>query len=234
MEKLTSKMRLSGPILEYAKRRIQAERRYSGTLINIEGPDGVGKTTLVQALAQRFKATALSTPINDATKLARSQIDKVAFEQPLERFRFFSQSNIIDSTEIEKKLKEGETIFLDRFELSTIVGNFALGADLNSAEEVIEDIRSEVKIVVPNATILLTATKEERLRRLHQRLRNREKAPDHNMDFDTVLQSNITEIYSQLVQYGLLEIDTTAITVEEVVERTVDRLRKSGFNLHPR
>lgn len=83
---------LTGPALEYTIRRLKKttrDPRPYGRLIELEGLDGVGKTTIANALAERFNVVTLASPINEVARKTRKSIDTLVPMDPDKRFRFY-------------------------------------------------------------------------------------------------------------------------------------------------
>lgn len=216
---------------EYSRQFIcknQKDRKHSGKLIAFEGCDGVGKSTLVDTLTGQFKVLALSSPISSITRSQRARIDEATFEDPNKRFRFYTQSNVLDSRDhLLPNLSLGKDILLDRYVLSTITGNLGLGMDLSK-----EDLSISPDIVIPDATIFLYLPEEERIKRVLKRFQEEGKCPSR-IDLATEVQRKVAQLLEDLTGHGLIKIDVTGLTREEVATATIDRLKEVGIILTP-
>lgn len=215
-------------VLEYTQRFIQKpaeQRSESGRLIVIEGCDGVGKSTAARILAEVYGAMSFSSPIDPKTKERRGAVDKEAFNDPLNRFRFFRESNALDSAKyLRPNLAEGRNIVLDRYILSTIIGNMGLGMELPP-----EELLVVPDIVIPDATIFLSLDPNIRAQRIAKRAAELGKAKTDNViDNATDVQSRVSGLLDELTEYGIIKVDTTGLEPMEVVSVIVDKLETVG------
>lgn len=225
---------LQNPLLDYTRRRIYdpSKVKDNNHLVVIEGLDGVGKTTASVALATKINGISLSSPVNRIARETRSKIDETALKNPTARFDFYRIANIEDSKEhIAPALSAGNNVILDRYTLSTIVGNLAVGASLNDHPAIVSAYGNEPDLVVPSASILLTLDEFTRQQRVEDRLRSKGKKPDSLIDENIVIQQKAQAIYKQLISLGLLEVDITGLEINEVVEKIIETLKLHNIHL---
>ena len=96
----------------------------SGLFIVLDGLDCVGKSTIAKLLAEKLKGVYYSTPPEPFLAECR-QIDKhgVIFNE--ERFKFFVDTVIYSSREIEKIVAGNTTTIVDRWIWTTLAYHFA-------------------------------------------------------------------------------------------------------------
>ena len=124
----------------------------------IEGLDGVGKTTLVEKLAQYCGGYAMSTPSTSLRPFLDSVIQSLGRNQ-LARCLVYA-ATVVESGNTARLLSNrGHTVFMDRYWLSTIAYARARGVsnDLSCLEALVP---------IPDCTILVTISEPERRKRL--------------------------------------------------------------------
>lgn len=221
---------LSGDTLRYTVNRISSPdyQKRKNHLIAIEGIDGVGKTTLVNTLANLKQVLCWSTPINKINREIRKEIDKNAFQDPTARFDFYTRSNKTDSENyIEPALSSGKDVFLDRYSLSTIVYNYILGANLENHPDVVHDNRTDT--VIPSATILLSLDENSRKKRIIKKRREQGVYHDGDLEDESRLLSSCLKVYNQLTQYGLIKIDISGLETPEIIQTVFQKLEAIGI-----
>ncbi|WP_346796315.1 AAA family ATPase [Halomonas sp. Bachu 37] len=132
-----------------------------GVFVAIEGLDGVGKTTVVQQLAERFSGHALSTP-GRALRDSRKPVLEAFAEDELAKALFYTASVSSQGRLAHSLAERGEWVFVDRYWASTLAYAKARGvtADLDQLGR---------SLIQPDLTILLILDEPERQRRLHKR-----------------------------------------------------------------
>ena len=139
-------------------------------LIVIEGPDGVGKSTLQRGLAAHLAAQGMSVlqsrePTNGpyGTALRQAALSKrLAPEQELELLLKDRRAHVADV--IAPALARGEWVILDRYYFSTIAYQGAAGLDLEMLQAV-----NEAFAPPPDVLLLLDLPVEESLKRIKAR-----------------------------------------------------------------
>ena len=124
--------------------------------VAIEGLDGVGKTTLVNALAEHYEGEAANTPGPVLRGLTDQILDALGNDQTA-RCLFYAASVFSEGKRARQAADGGRVVIMDRYWLSTIAYARARGVtlDLSSLEAVVP---------VPDVTVLLTLEETERLR----------------------------------------------------------------------
>jgi len=214
-------------------------------IIAIDGPAGAGKSTVADRAARELdfqlvdtgalyravaaEALARSTPIEDAEAVA-AVAEELEFE-----FRRIDGENVLlcDGTEMGGEIRTSEVSDVtSRISSHPEVREALLGVQrrLGRREPSVLEGRDIGTVVFPDADvkIFLTATAEERARR---RLEQRE-GPSEAPEFDEVLESirerdrrdRNRETAPLRKADDAVEIDTTDRTIEEVVERLLDRV----------
>ena len=124
----------------------------------LEGADGCGKTTLCATLAKRLGAKAYATPPKKYSKL-REQVDKNA--SPDEHYRFYRDSVLEASEEIEILLKDNDKVVCDRYWLTTYTYHQVMGVKVSK-----DDFQS---IAVPTLTVILALNHDVQIGRMLRR-----------------------------------------------------------------
>jgi len=200
------------------------------TVVAIDGPAGAGKSTVARALADRLGFTYLDTgSMYRSVALAASE-------------RGVEPGSIAESLQIEP----GERVMLDGRDVTDAIRTPAVSeaasrvaADPAVRRAVVAQQRRRLEhgdwvaegrdigtVVAPDAElkVFLTATAEERARR---------RAAELGVDPATVLaeqtirdERDRTREHSPLIPAaGAVELDTTGMTLDEVVERIADLVR---------
>jgi thymidylate kinase len=91
-----------------------------GKLIVVEGLDGVGKSTLSQAIAHAIDAVWMTTP-SAAIRQWRSQADQAFRDHPVSAQLFYAATVAAASDEASPILDSGRDVVVDRYWLSTWV-----------------------------------------------------------------------------------------------------------------
>ncbi len=183
--------------------------------IVLEALDGVGKTTLAEALAARLGGVAMNTP-GDALRVASSTILDGLGEDQDARCLFYASSVVARGREAEALVRDGATVVMDRYWLSTI--SYARARGVRAALRQVEAL-----VPVPDITVLLTLDEQERQRRMHERgytLADRETL---NPRFrDTVLQEMMrTDRPSRMRPVA---VDVTGAGVDVCLDRVMAAL----------
>ena len=132
-----------------------------GGFIAIEGLDGVGKSTLVNKLAELFSGHAMSTP-GAALRDIRPTVLEAFAQDELAKALFYAASVSSVGRQALRLAQSGKWVFMDRYWGSTLAYAKARGvtADLVALSR---------HLIAPDITVLLTLDEPERQRRLHAR-----------------------------------------------------------------
>jgi len=145
-----------------------------GKLIAIEGTDGSGKATTVEAIKERFERAgipveAFSFPRYDTPtgRRVRAYLDgkeedpiKVA---PKEAAKLYTDDRQAASPEIEENLKNGVYVLCDRYIGSNLAHQGAKVSDMKERESIIAEIEADELdsgIPKPDLTVLLNLNPE--------------------------------------------------------------------------
>jgi len=129
--------------------------------IVLEALDGVGKTTLSHAVAQRLDGVRLDTPGGALREVAGPVLVALGNSQEA-RCLFYAASVMAQGQRARRLVAGGQTVVMDRYWLSTIAYARARGVDGRLA-----DVANRVP--VPDMTLVLTLDEGERRRRLGKR-----------------------------------------------------------------
>lgn len=129
--------------------------------IVIEGLDGVGKSTLVNKLAEEFSGHAMSTPGPALRDVRQSILDAFAQDE-LAKALFYTASVSSEGKKARLLADSGEWVFMDRYWASTLAYAQARGVTANL------DALSN-SLTQSDLTILLQLDEVERQHRLQTR-----------------------------------------------------------------
>jgi len=187
--------------------------------IVIEGVDGVGKSTVAQALASRLQGVYFRTPTPTVECFAaslpdrgeirlRSYFDQYCHQSPRTRFAFYVMCVSEAICEI-RRLLEDHDVVCDRFIGSTLAYHRALDPTLNGVDV------SWVVELQPDIQILLdVADGHEHLHRLNGRTPRSDKCLEEDVAF-------LNAVKTEFRKLGLYTIDTTQRTVQSIVDEIV-------------
>jgi len=211
-----------GVKIKYWKKRINSmvfvnktHREEKCNLFSIEGPDGVGKSTVIsQAHALSAKAfLRFKTPPEQIAGV-RSLYDS-RFVNINTRFSYYFGSNLLLS-DIVRPLLADNLVGVDRMILSTIAYHNVLSGKKDAFTWFLRQY-FDLGGIFPDITIVLTAEKEARLKRLNFRPQNQNT--EHDLDLD--LSSRVQDEYLRLVvskcySSQFFVIDTTNMSLDSV------------------
>lgn len=132
-----------------------------GYFIAVEGLDGIGKSTLVQNLAETFSGHSMSTPGNSLRDIRKVVMNDFSDDE-LAKALFYAASVSSQGKKARKMAESGEWIFMDRYWDSTIA--YAKARGVTAYLEYLSEI-----LPPPDLTVLLLLDESERQRRLHAR-----------------------------------------------------------------
>lgn len=173
--------------------------------IVFEGLSGVGKTTIANIFSKISSDYVYYKTPPDLFRLLREDVD-LSYSTPA-RFFFYLAGIVQSSDEINQLLKEGKTVFCDRYIHSTICWHKAIGFD---------GTKYVPKILLPDLSILLSCEKETRHNRLFSRKEftiNDEKELEGNLEF--LFEEN-------LKKQKMVEVDNSGlldVTVKNIYEK---------------
>lgn len=172
--------------------------------IVIEGLDGTGKSTIAKTLATALNAELLATP-DASLKKARPIIDAAYENQPLARQLFYASSVLHLSEKVKELIKEGQTVVVDRYWLSTQVYH-----SWKCNGQHLQLIEVEKNIQPPDLTIYLSLPLTNRISRLGDRMDN---TPEDNLTLTKEADDKLNQTYKSFsgsnVTGQWLEVDVT-------------------------
>lgn len=181
--------------------------------VAIEGLDGVGKSTVVQLLAEGFSGHAMSTP-GPALRDSRQAVLQVFAEDELAKALFYTASVSSQGRQARSRAERGEWVFMDRYWASTLAYAKARGvtADLEALNG---------SVIQPDLTVLLLLDESERQSRLQVRGATVE-------DMETLDPAFRQCVLGELQARANLVIDITGLTVAEVATSVSSVIRANG------
>ena len=217
--------------------------------VAVDGPAGSGKSTITKMVAKDLGYNYVDTGAmyrgltydflkNNLTELDEKKIElllsKVKFEV---KFIDRVQYVFVDGEDVSEKIRTAEVSkFTSLFAKSPAVREFLIDTQRNLAmsNNIIMDGRDIASVVLPNADvkIFLTASVEERARR---RVLDFERQGVVDIDFDKVkadiaardYQDENRDIAPLVKVDDAVLIDTTNLTITEVVEKMTELIKKA-------
>lgn len=181
-----------------------------GTLVTVDGVDGVGKTTTCVQVAGRANGVYFKSPSEPFQSVRRKVENDIP---PLSRYFFFRAATQNDSLKISKLLDQGALVICDRFILSTYCYHVALDPRSDSVFET-------TGLVEPDIQILLVASSRVRRERLAKRAEG-DDTYDRALENDPVYQDKVQQLFQK---QNAIEIDTGLHSTEAVVGQILDMI----------
>lgn len=172
----------------------------------LEGLDGVGKSSVARALAERKDAEYLRCPPNKLDSI-REWIDNDQRSTET-KFLLYLGGNSAVSDEIRRELEEGNDVILDRYYPTTVAYHaIEMDQDLLSVVD-------ETNLIEPDEFIYLEADQETR----NERISSRDASKRGEDDFEFI--SQVETQYNDLIQ----ELDMVEVEAVEGIDNVVDRI----------
>jgi dTMP kinase len=198
-----------------------------GYFIVVEGPDGVGKSTLASRLADRIRATGRGvlevrepggTPVAEAAR--KTVLDPELGASPLaELFLILAARADLVAQVIRPALEAGKIVIGDRYELSTWAYQVE-GRQLPS-KPVQEANRLATGGLAPDLTLVLDAPSGVR----QQRMADEGKKPDRIEQAAEEVRTRIERAFANATGTGIVHVDATgnSDSVERAAWNLVER-----------
>lgn len=187
---------------------------YTHPLILIEGLDGVGKSTLIRALATRLGATVISSPPNmpdpsDPSRDLRLRMDKA---EKGARREYYRASNFHASLLIEEARRH-QPVILDRYWPST--ASFAmLDDDIPDWEPL---GAWPLGLVEPDVMVVLTVNEAKR----RARMEDRGLPVTEEEEMLAEGSAERAKVLAALLHFEPIEIDTSKLSPQEVLDEVM-------------
>ena len=211
--------------------------------VAIDGPAGSGKTTVSKLLSKKLGFDYLDTGAMyravgvylNSLKLKPTDIDKIEKELEKVRLEYKDGKIYLNGKDVEKFIRTPQAgILASNFAKLPVVRKYLteMQRKICKGRKIIVDGRDIGTVVLPNAhlKIFLTASFEERVRRRMKELEekgmnvSREKIEEEIRKRDT--QDTEREMAPLRRAEDAIEIDTTNLTIEEVVSRIENMVLK--------
>ncbi|CAF1248079.1 unnamed protein product [Adineta ricciae] len=215
-EKLTEFLRILDTAETHLKDVLSRDKITKANCVDIEGIDGVGKTTLANALAGSNLISGSILSVSAELKLFRPYFDE---QNESTKRHFFHLWDIEVSSKLNKASDE-TIIILDRYWPTTAAYSLAnRSANLTSNEE----ISWPQYLVQPSHIFYLHLNEEERCRRIDQR---QTKTPvndeERRIASDLQFRSRLDQIYRSIP--GIYPIDSNQ-SIDKIVGIVIERIR---------
>lgn len=191
-----------------------------GVFVVVEGPEGAGKTTLVQRLAERVRAgghrvLVLREPGGTPTaEAARALVLDATrdWESSAELFLILTARAELVAKVLAPALEAGTVVLCDRYDLSTKAYQIA-GRGL-PAEDVLAANRLATRGLTPDLTLVLDLPADEGRRRQQAQ----GKVPDRMERADSAMHERVARAFREAEGVGLVHLDA-AEPAEQVEAR---------------
>jgi thymidylate kinase len=177
-------------------------------MIVLESLDGIGKSTIGPALAEKMGGVYIATPIDEYQKYR-----KMANSNNVARFFYFLSAVVSASDVIRRLLQDGKTVIVDRYIDSTFACHEALG--VNTTNLVNEEA---LDIVQPDYIFYLTIPDDERHKRLTQR---------PTTDYDRYLEADEQlqlRTHQAFLARPIIVLDITSLDVPACVNKILKKI----------
>jgi UMP-CMP kinase 2 len=182
--------------------------------IVIEGLDGIGKSTVVIALAKKINGIIIETP----PKIIKPYRSIFTNTDDLSSIKtYYKLGNYISGNKIKKEIKHGYNVIVDRYYASTLA--YTLGQSTEDLSELSNKIYKWPKdMYKPDYMILLTMNEEDRINRLNKR-NSIQTQEEIFLKKNPVIVNRINQIYSNLgcIKINILNSDTTDMIVDKIL-----------------
>lgn len=179
--------------------------------VAIEGLDGVGKSTMLNKLAERFSGHAMSTP-GPALRSCRPAILEAFSHDELAKALFYAASVSSEGRHARNLVERGEWVFMDRYWASTLA--YAKARGVSAELEVLGQ-----SLIKPDITILLILNEPDR----QQRLFARGATPE---DMETLNPGFRERVLEELRSHADISVDVTSFTAEALSLVLEQRIRQ--------
>lgn len=200
-------------------------------LINVEGPDGSGKSTITEEIAKHDGFISYKTPKSDFREIREFFDQDVS---PESRYLFYLSGLIESSQEIEELLEDYKVV-TDRYHLSTCLYHEVMiesdnNESLIESPENFRDIMNYFDIIYPDKTYILLAEENELIERLNKKYRGEKTVTDKKIENDNKLRRRLLEKYDDYEEPWdeTMVIDTTDISIEETIDIIIKDLNIGG------
>lgn len=176
-------------------------------VLEVEGVDCVGKTTLAKTIAAQYGFQYLYTP-QVPLAVIRKEIE--ALDDPDTRFFYYLTSVIAVQRMIRSYIEAGKSLVIDRYIRSTFVMHRTLGVDVSCVEV------DRLPIVRPEFSVLLTADRETRAARRSRREGVSEY--DQKIEQSEGLLDSAQNTFLNIRPWSLV-VETSSLSPEQVAEQ---------------
>ncbi len=218
--------------------------------VAIDGPAGAGKSTIAKKVSEElgfiyvdtgalYRATALAC-IRSGTDISDAEAVEALLPELDIRIIFFNgeQHILLNDKDVSDEIR-AENVSMAASKVSAIpaVRKFLLQLqrDFANQNNVIMDGRDIGTVVLPNAQvkIFLTASPEVRAKRRVLQLEEKGETADFDQILYDIVQRDYNDTHRETAPLkaaeNAVEVDTTEMTLQQVVEKIADIIKETGI-----